>query len=490
MCRFLNAQKYFILTLILSWGSFSFAANQTSDVSPIYPEKNLPFRVHIKVVNQRDGTPFLLPNGLQSFKYGEYKGKWLLISGRTNGLHGFNDDPNNFPPQDQNYTVYVVDIKKQKVYSRSLNDSKSGLTQDQIDSLSTTAPQSYQINKTIYMTGGYGFRNLVNNFVTFDVLTAINIPGLMDWVIHPDKKTKASDSIRQISDPTFKVAGGRMFQLTQNDPTLLVFGQDFEGAYTPNPGSSAIQIYTKEVRRFKILDDGTQLSADILPPSAQDENYRRRDLNVVPYIKHKVRGKGLEFGLINYSGVFTLTGGAWTVPIKITADGKPSMADPNDPATFKQGMNNYNSSFLNLFSRKKGDMYTILFGGITYEEIQRGSLHQDPLLPFTNQVTTIKLNKHGKFSQHLMSAKFPHIKSTQSNPGKRLRFGAASVFFPAPDSSKLQLGQKIFSLDNIKKPIVIGYIVGGIQSSLGNTTSMSDSAASPYIFKVILEPKK
>jgi hypothetical protein len=35
---------------------------------------------------------------------------------------------------------------------------------------------------------------------------------------------------------------------------------------------------------------------------------------------------------------------------------------------------------------------------------------------------------------------------------------------------------------------VVGFIVGGIQSTLPNTTAESDSAASPYIFTVTLVP--
>jgi hypothetical protein len=36
--------------------------------------------------------------------------------------------------------------------------------------------------------------------------------------------------------------------------------------------------------------------------------------------------------------------------------------------------------------------------------------------------------------------------------------------------------------------LVVGYIVGGIQSTLPDTNQESDSAASPYIFKVTLVP--
>lgn len=475
--------QFFALATLLNWISFVSAANQTPDVSPIYPGQDLPFRVRIELVG-KNKNEFLLPTGIQSFVYGVHKDKWLLIDGRINGLHGFNDDPNNFPPQAQNRTLYVVDPKKKTVVSRSLTDPRSGLTEDQIDSLSVTATQFYQEGNTLYITGGYGFRNSINNYTTFDVLTAIDVSGLMHWVTHPKEEKTAAQYIRQISDPVFQITGGDMHKLGKNDPTLLVFGQDFEGAYFT---AGFTQVYSRQVRRFNILDDGSHLGVEVLPTTPIDENFRRRDLNIVPVIGRHSHGK-LHYGLVALSGVFTLSEGAWTVPVTITADGIPFMADPAAPFTFKQGMNNYASAFLSLYSKKTGDMYTVLFGGITYEYFKKCILQQDSELPFTNQVTTIKIDKEGTFTQHLMDSQYPVILSTQSNPGNRLLFGASADFIPASGLEKLQYGQAIFKLDRIKKPIIVGYIVGGIQSTLKNTTTTSDSAASPYIFKVILEP--
>ena len=69
------------------------------------------------------------------------------------------------------------------------------------------------------------------------------------------------------------------------------------------------------------------------------------------------------------------------------------MADPNDPSTFKQGMNNYASANMGLYSKKTKNMYVIFFGGISYEFFQNGSFQSNPELPFINQVTTIQINK-------------------------------------------------------------------------------------------------
>ncbi len=476
--------QYVAIWLAMSWIS-GVSANQTPDVSPILPGNTLPFRVRVDVLKDKEGNNFLLPNGLQSYDVGVHDGKWLLLDGRTNGLHGFNDDPNNFPPSAQNTVLYVVDPVKRKIATRSLLSSESGLTQDEIDSLSVTSAESYQVGKTLYLVGGYGFRQTINDFTTFDVLTAVDVPGLMKWVTHSTKKS-AKHYIRQITHPLFKITGGQLFQLSKNKPFLLIFGQDFEGAYFAD---NAVQIYSEQIRRFRLHDNGKDLSVDFLSsqPTFRDPNYHRRDLNVVPIISRNSSGK-LVSRLDALSGVFTLDTGIWTVPVAISAKGKPSMADPADPLTFKQGMNNYASPTLGLFSKETGDMYTIIFGGISFGFFENGIFQTDSEIPFINQITTVRIDKKGFYTQYLMDEEYPVILSTQSNPGNPLLFGASALFIPAAGLEKLQYENGVFKLDKLKKPLILGYIVGGIQSTLPNTNTMSDSAASPYIFTVTIEP--
>ena len=100
------------------------------------------------------------------------------------------------------------------------------------------------------------------------------------------------------------------------------------------------------------------------------------------------------------------------------------MADPSDPYTFKQGMNNYICPTVGLYSMNTGDMYTILFGGISFGFFENGVFKTDEEIPFINQFTTIKINPCGQFRQYLMDTEYPFILSTQSNPGNRLLFGA------------------------------------------------------------------
>jgi hypothetical protein len=350
-----------------------------------------------------------------------------------------------------------------------------------VDLLSVTSPQFYQKGHTLYITGGYGVDSSTGEFSTKDVLTAIDLPGLIDWVIYPLEKGTAASHIRHLYHSLFQVTGGYMAQMSHG-PTLLVFGQNFKGYYVPGSNGE----YTNQVRRFRICDNGHRLSASFLPPkpAQPDPTYRRRDLNVVPII---FCDQGhLKEGLVAFSGVFTPEGGIWTVPVKITNKGDASMDNPNDPRTFKQGMNNYICATLGLFSKKTRDMYTLFFGGISFGFFENGQFKTDSEFPFINQVTTIKLDSCGCYSQYLMDATYPLILSTQANPGNLLLFGAGAQFIPAANTPRYD--NDVVKLDKIHKPRLIGYIVGGIQSTLPNTNTQSDSSASPYIFKVTLIP--
>lgn len=468
--------KSSILCIIAGWSTFAFGDNQTATLSPIFPEDSLPFRVQIE---QAD---FSLPNGLHSGASAVYEGKWLFIAGRTNGMHDFSNTINNFPPQTQNRAVYVVNLKKKTVQFRSLTSIHSGLTQEQLDTLSVTSPQSYQSGRTLYMTGGYGVNSATGQFSTKDVLTAIDIPGLIAWVAHSPYHKTAAKHIRQISNPVFQVTGGYMKQFNKH-PTLLVFGQNFQGYYLASSNGQ----YTNQVRRFRIVDDGTNLGVEVKKPMPSDlnPNFRRRDLNVVPIISNK-DGKP-RGSLAAFSGVFTPTDGIWTVPVKISSYGRPSMANPEKPQTFKQGMNNYVCPTLGMFSQESSDMYTLFFGGISFGFFSDGQFQTDPEIPFINQITTVQINKKGQYQQYLMANQYPTILSTQSNPGNQLLFGAGATFIPATGISTYRNG--VLKLDKLKKQKVVGYIVGGIQSTVPNTSTPSDSAASPYIFKVIVTPK-
>lgn len=447
--------------------------NQTATLSPVLPGSQLPFQVVIETAN------FQLPVGFHSGVVGVYKGLWVFIAGRINGLHGF-DATNNFPADQQNSSIYVVNPSTGQVFSRSLSDPGSGLSQKQIDSLTVTSPQFYQEDNTLIMSGGYGVDTATGTFGTKLALTAIYLPGIVDWVTQPaSKDNSVIKNIKQVYHPTFQVTGGSMYKL--GNVTQLVFGQNFTGEYTDGSNGD----YSEQVRRFQIHNTPGQFSVDVLNsmPSNRNPNYRRRDLNILPALLNK--NGHLEYGLVAYAGVFTETGGVWTVPVIINGNDDPMMADPASPNTFKQAMNQYVCASASFYSRRNTSMYHIFFGGISYGYFSGGTFQTDSEIPFINQVTTIKMDTNRNFSQYLMDNQYPVIASTGSNPGNTLIFGAGAYFMANNIS---QYANGVINLDNIRKPTVIGYIVGGIQSTLPNTNTKSDSSASPYVFKVTLIP--
>ncbi len=451
--------------------------NQTDDLSPIHSSEDVPYTIRI------EQAEFSLPNGLHSFAYAVNKSKWLLIAGRTNGLHGFDAGDNNFPPSAQNTVAYVVDSKTGQVWTRNLTETASGFSQREIDYLSVTSPQFYQKSGTLYITGGYGVDTETGLFGTKDTLTAIDVKGMMKWVQNSHHKHSAKHYTRFIHHPIVQVTGGYM-DIGQDDVTLLMMGQNFTGFYHDDSNGA----YTQQIRRFRIFDDGHDLSIRVLNshPKHPNANFRRRDLNIIPVMHTLYDVPSPAF--VAYSGVFTEDTGIWTIPVFISFDGKPQMENPWSPKAFKQGMNNYASATIGLFSDENGKMYSTFLGGISYGYYDNGVFTTDSEFPFINQVTTVSLSGKGIYKQYLMDAEYPQIPIPGTNPQTYYLFGAGAAFIKTKEISAYSNG--VIRLDRVKKPdTLLGFVVGGIQSKLPNTNTQADSGASTYIFRVTATKK-
>jgi hypothetical protein len=518
----------FCLVVFLVFASFNCfgecppCTNQTSNLTIPLPEDSLPYRVTIEQAG------FTLPAGLHSFAFAVHEGEWLLIAGRSNGLHDVdntNPNVNPFPPSEQNTIVFVVNPRTKTTHYRSLHDPSAKLSQGQIDLLSASNTLFYYAkNKnTLYLVGGYGVDTASNTMGTKSSLTAIDVPRLIKWVKNPGKSKSAAKCVRTIFHPIFQLTGGVMLQSDEHQPFLLAFGQNFDGNYTIDKTGS----YSRQIRPIQIIDNGRDLFVQIYPQPELLPTYRRRDLNVIPVIKKN--GKSLSMSFSALSGVFTPvdinnTPGAWTIPIEIEPDGSSRMLDPNDPNTFAQAMNNYSCANVGLYSIKKNKMYTLLFGGISASLFSDGSnCNIDPNpqcnactawvsakgniftpccnLPFTNDVTTIEIDRHGVYRQYLMSGTFPVINSfpplcpgfpPMSCSGDLLQtiflFGTNAAFIPAEGLPTFP--NEVIAFDKLdKKPVFIGYIVGGIASTIADTNCTTDTQASRYIFKVTISPR-
>ncbi len=479
-----------VLCLIAMWGLYG--GNQTSYVTYPLPEDSLPFRLEIKQ------APFSLPMGLQAYASGRYKDEWVLLAGRTAGLHGFSGD--TFPVATQNTTVFVLNLKTGLSASRSLADPSSHLTQEQVDQLSGSNPFSFQGDgsPTLYLIGGHGMNRTTGRRETFPVLTAIDLPQLIQWVKQAPKCKSVAKCIRQVSHPLLQVTGGVMWQDNPHQPTLLCFGQNFIGDYVD---ISSTGVYTHQIRPFQVMDTGKELLVYPYPQPFPNPIYRRRDLNIVPAMRKT--GSSLEHYLVAFGGVFTpgMNFGAWTIPIEIFNDGSSKTLGPS----FAQGMNNYACPTLGLYSEKTASMYTVFFGGLSYlYSLNRTSFCEDPGIGFTNDVTTIQIDSAGRYQQYFMSATYPSIATTfgscpspTTSPATCtsvtleaspiLLFGTSAQFLGVPQLPYYP--NSVLALDKLGSSTLLGYIVGGIKSSAVETCSDTgnvDTLPSEYIFSVTL----
>jgi hypothetical protein len=452
------------------------ASNQTSTFSPVINDGSLPYRITLREV---DFGQTALPT-LHSFAAGTYDGKWVLLAGRTNGLHGFDSIPfDNFPPQYQNQEVWVIDPVTKTSWNRSLTGASGGLTDAQLKSLTPANTQFYQRGDTLVMTGGYGhigddqLGRPLNS--TFNTLSAIDLPGLVDWV--QNGTGQASQHIRQLEDDRMRVTGGVMYEM--NGRAYLVFGQDYSANYNPFLNGE----YTHQIRSFDLVDDGGSLSIEnyttVGDPIA-DPSYRRRDLNVYPVITPDGVG-GVMQGITALSGVFTPSFGIWSHPVEIDESGNAT-----EITTFSQAMNNYHSSKLGMFSEATGEMHEVLMGGITlkYYNETTDTFVQDNGIPFSSQMTAVVVDANGEYQQHYLGS-FPEIFDEQ---GMLLRFGANAEFFRADGFETYANG--VIKMDGIVGETVLGYVYGGIVANAPHVQNIADaiSGASNRIFEVVYAP--
>ena len=466
-------KKFTILLASISavTATSAMAQDQTPTVSPIQLT-GLPYSIQMNVADF-GSTP--LPT-LQSYAAGTYDGDWILVAGRTNGMHSFSSSgTTNFPPEYQNTDIWVIDPTTKQSWSRSLNDTSSGITTSVLNALSATATESVQKNSTLYVAGGYLYDSSADNFTTYNTLTALDLPGVVNWV--KGGAGSLASSVRQTSDPSLKVTGGSL-NLAANGKALLTFGQDFEGPYTPNSNGA----YTDQVRTFDIVDSGSALSvANVVTSTPADAN-RRRDLNIAPI----TTGSGGP-ALVALSGVFTSGSnpGAWTVPVEVKADGTTTMADPNASSTFKQGMNGYDTARLVLYSPTSGKNHIILLGGISLQTYDGTKFVTDEGLGFTSQGSSIVRDANGNYTQFYLGDTYPDVLS--SGTGNPLLFGAESKFFVNPALALLPNGD--INMDALNGRTLLGYVYGGIESqNAENGDESTQTAASNVPFEVWFQP--
>ena len=168
---------------------------------------------------------------LQSYAWGQAEEKWLLLGGRTNGLHlfvqssnqGATPPPNAFPPAYANATAWVIDPVKHHVYAEPLKSA--GLSPTIIAHLSSNNAQRAQKGNILYVIGGYGSDGS-GNMVTLPYLTAIQVKEAIDAIItHRPLTPYIHQTNTYIDCPQ---AGTNAFNSCQPQPPTCSPGPDYQ----------------------------------------------------------------------------------------------------------------------------------------------------------------------------------------------------------------------------------------------------------------------
>ena len=105
---------------------------------------------------------------LHSFAFGEWQDKWIIITGRINGLHGF-DPETAFPMEGANDQIWILD----PVTGTSVGTDMTALDSSLISPLKSTNTQYIQIDWHLYIFGGYGYDEALEKYITFPTIIAV-----------------------------------------------------------------------------------------------------------------------------------------------------------------------------------------------------------------------------------------------------------------------------------------------------------------------------
>jgi len=398
--------------------------------------------------------------GIQSFAVGQADGKWLIAGGRIDGLHR-RQPFGAFDEEGQNTLLTVIDPILGKQWTAVL--SSPALKEH----LSATNAQFYQEKNFLYIMGGYGYSPSAGDHITYDMLTAIDVPNTIKAIINGSDYTGA---IRQINDPQFAVCGGDLDKIY--DTWYLVGGHKFNGRYNPmgpDHGPGFIQEYTNQIRKFRLMDDGKTIHIEHLPSITDSLNLHRRDYNVTAQIMPDRRE-----GLTAFAGVFQTIA---DVPYMNSVEIDSSAYHVN--TAFSQYYNHYHCANLPLYDAVENNMHTIFFGGIARYYDVAGELTQNNDVPFVKTIARVSRDKNGTLSEYKLKADMPTFT------------GTGAEFIPAENLPVYPNG--VIKLHEISTDTcLLGYIYGGISSTAPNIfwqNTGTESRASTTLYKVFLIKK-
>jgi hypothetical protein len=407
-----------------------------------------PFDIHIESL-KIDGL-----GGLQAFAFAQDNGKWLIVGGRLDGLHRRQPFA-AFDVAGNNNQLIVVDPVLKEKWTAPIATLPVSIQEQ----LSSTNMEFHQEGKYLYIIGGYGFNTASNSRKTFDKLTAIDVPAVINAMVNGNA---ISSYFRQISDSNFAVTGGHLKKI--NSTYYLLGGNRFDGNYNPMGNPTYTQVYTNAIRKFDITDDGINISINHHQSIIDSINLHRRDYNAVP----QILPDGTE-GITMFSGVFQKTA---DLPFLNCVNVDSANYTVNN--AFQQYYNHYHCAVLPLYSAIKNEMHSVFFGGIAQYYDSAGVLVQDNNVPFVKTIARVTRNAQGSMAEYKLPIEMPNL------------LGASSEFIPIKNIPQYE--NEVLKLDDlVADTTLVGYIYGGISSTAPNiffTNTGTQSSASSEIFKV------
>lgn len=400
--------------------------------------------------------------GLQSYAWAKDGDKVLLAGGRTDGLHRRQPFA-AFNKQYNNTELIVVDLKQEKVWKKSISSLPAMLAEQ----LQSTNMEFFQQDNQLILVGGYGYSETKRTHITHPSLISIQVKELIHAVVN---NKDIEPFIHQLKDERMAVTGGRLNKL--GNLFYLVGGQRFDGRYNPHgpdhgPGFS--QQYTNQVKKFRLAENNGQLTIENYSSVTDSLLLHRRDYNLLMQLDNG--GKEM---LSIYSGVFQYGKDVpFTTLIDINETGYREVPG------FNQQFSHYHTATLPVYNNETKTMYSVFFGGIAqHYKDSAGNTIKDNDVPFVKTISVVE-RRDNTVKEYVLPGKMSGY------------FGAAAEFIPA--NEKLFAENGIMSMDKLnKKPTMIGYIIGGIDSRAPNvfwSNEADPSRASPVIWRVLFTRK-
>lgn len=403
-------------------------------------------------------NPITIPNfpGIHSYAFAQHNGKWLIIGGRVDGIHA-RQPFNAFPETSNNTNIFVVDVTTQQFWSASVTTLATSLKEQ----LQATNFNFCQDGDTLYVLGGYAFSASANDHITFNKLTSVDVPNLINAIVNG---TSIAPYFKQMADENLAVNGGHLAKL--GTTFYLIGGHRFDGRYNPMNMPTFTQTYANGIRKFNIDNSGTQLSISNYQTITDAVHLHRRDYNLLP----QIFPDGSQ-GFTISSGVFQIN---VDLPFLYPVDIKESGYFPQ--TTFNQYLSNYHSAVSCLYDATENRMHNLFFGGISQYYYNGTTLVQDNNVPFVNTISRTTRFADGSLQEYQLPETMPALK------------GASAEFIP--NESLPHFDNEVIKLSDITATeFVIGHIVGGLTSPTINPFTVNQTtttSANETIYEVKL----